>query len=288
MKKKRSERRMWVAIGSVLVVLGLILIYFHIPYSPTRSEFKALQQVWSGDHTAGGAALFTEADLTGLPVPVQRYFRHTGFIGKPKMIYMHGRFAEVTFSMGKDKPNMDIGYSQYNRVKEPDRFALIEASKMGIPFQGLDRLVEGKGSMKGIIAKAFPLFDQKGREMDQACLVTALSESLIVPAAALQDYIRWEGVDDLQARATITYKGITASGLFTFDDDGKMLSFTTNDRSVTEDDGSFTPLPWTALMGDYRERNGLLLPTSLKAVWHYPDGDRVYFDSRNATFDYGY
>ena len=288
MKKKRSEHRMWIIVGCFLILLGLVLIYFHIPYSPTRSEFNKLKQVWSSDPTQGGPELFTEADLTGLPLPVQRYFRHTGFIGKPKMLYMHGRFEDVTFRMGKDKPAMRIGYTQFNRVKEPDRFALIEASMFGIPFQGLDRLVGGQGSMKGVIAKGFTLFNQRGSEMDQASLVTVLSESLIVPAVALQEYIHWEAVDDLHAKATITYKDSTASGVFTFDADGKLLSFTTDDRFVTEDDGSFTPLPWTALMGEYRERNGLLQPTSLQAVWHYPDGDRIYFDSHNATFDYGY
>ena len=30
---------------------------------------------------------------------------------------------------------------------------------------------------------------------------------------------------------------------------------------------------------NYEERNGIKQPTSYKAVWHYGNGDSVYFDS---------
>ena len=66
--------------------------------------------------------------------------------------------------------------------------------------------------------------------MDKACLVTILSESLIIPNVALQDYIQWEELDETHAKATITYYGISASGIFTFDRNGAMVSFDTKDR----------------------------------------------------------
>ena len=81
-------------------------------------------------------------------------------------------------------------------------------------MKGLDAYIDGHGSMKGILAKSITLFDQTGPTMDKASLVTFLSECLLVPNAALQDYITWEAVDDLHARATISYYGISASGMF--------------------------------------------------------------------------
>lgn len=52
--------------------------------------------------------------------------------------------------------------------------------------------------MKGMIAKAITLFDQKGADMDQACLVTYLAESLFVPAVLLQSDIVFEEISDLR------------------------------------------------------------------------------------------
>jgi hypothetical protein len=97
--------------------------------------------------------------------------------------------------------------------------------------------------MKGVVAKAFTLFDQKGPEMDKACLVTVLSESLYVPNIALQDYITWEAIDDTHAKAVITAFGLSAGGIFTFNEAGEALEFTTDDRMAVGFDGSKQSIP---------------------------------------------
>jgi len=109
-------------------------------------------------------------------------------------------------------------------VTEPNRIAYIDSSMYGIPFEGLDLYVDGAGSMKGVIAKLFTLFHQTGKTMDQSSQVTFLAESLLIPSAALQDYIFWEPIDDSQAKATMTYYGMAVSGVFKFNVQGEMLS----------------------------------------------------------------
>jgi len=71
-------------------------------------------------------------------------------------------------------------------------------------------------------------------------------------------------------------------GVFTFADNGEMISFTTNDRWIIEPNGVKAQVPWSVLVGDYREIDGIKRPTSFKVVWHYENGDSVYFDSRDA------
>lgn len=61
-----------------------------------------------------------------------------------------------------DKKTIKFDYKQYNLVERPERFALISSSLSGIPFEGLDSYENGKGSMKGMLAKVIPLFDQRG------------------------------------------------------------------------------------------------------------------------------
>jgi len=282
--KKRGKKTMWI-LTAVAVPILLIIVYFIIPFSPLKSDFE--KAVYTEISTSGTSAeVFTSEEIKALPIPVKNYFETCGYIGTPKMTYMKAVYKNVDFLLSADKPSSKIDYTQYNFVKKPVRIAFINTSMFGIPFQGLDSYIGGKGGMKGVIAKTFTLFNETGTEMDIACLVTVLSECLIVPNIALQDYIVWESMDDTHAKAIISYYGITASGIFAFSENGEMLSFTTNDRWVIESNGTKTQIPWSILVGDYEEKNGIRQPTSFKAVWHYESGDSIYFDSNNSIIEY--
>ena len=202
------------------------------------------------------------------------------------MTYMKATFKDVDFSLGRGKPTIKIDYVQYNGVTKPQRLAYIDASLYGIPFEGLDSFMEGKGSMKGRIAKGITLFDQQGEDMDRACLVTILAESLFVPSVALQPYIQWEAMDSTHAKATIEAYGLSCSGVFTFSEEGEMVSFTTDDRMATGMDGKKESVRWTALLLDYHLQGDLLLPSTLQAVWNYPEGDLLYFDGKGVAIEY--
>ena len=117
--------------------------------------------------------------------------------------------------------------------------------------------------------------------MDKACLATFLAECLFAPSALLQDYVTFEEVSDYEVKATIQYAGQSASGIFTFNEQYEYVSFTTNDRAVTNTDGIMEYIPWSAVCGDYHvSESGIKYPTKFQAVWNYPDGDFVYFDGR--------
>lgn len=274
----------------VLVILSVIvvaiIIYFKMPYSKTRTEFEKSVNSEVAELKENNE-IFTEEDIKNLPSPVQKYFRYCGFIGKPKMSYMKASFKNVDFKMSPDK-TIKIDYTQYNFVHKPSRLAFIDSSIYGIPFEGFDSYINGTGSMKGRLGKIITLFDQRGESMDKACLVTFLAEALINPNTALQNYIKWEEIDDLNAKATINYKGNSAGGIFTFDENGAMISFVTNDRIATAMDGSTREAEWLAIIGDYHEVNGMNLPKTLISVWRYPEGDFVYFNENKSEVEIEY
>ncbi len=274
---------MFIVIGILLSVTGILTIFFNIPCSKTKTEFNEMTMVLTAkaDHTEG---VFREENIAGLPMPVQKYFRYCGYIGKPKMSYINISYHDVDFLFGKDKP-IKIDYSQYNFVNKPDRIAYIDSSMYGIPFEGLDSYIDGTGSMKGVIAKLFTLFHQTGKAMDKSSLVTFLSESLLIPSAALQEYIVWEAIDNFHAKATISYYGISADGIFTFNEKGEMLSFATDDREAASIDGTSEKVKWSVVCGDYKEINGIKKPTAFQALWHYDDGDLVYFKGKGTIIE---
>lgn len=285
MKKRSNKRTLVVIIGVLLLIIGIITVFFNLSYSKTKAQFLELTgSLLTGMPTESG--VFTEEDIVDLPLPVQKYFRYCGYIGRPKMSFMKAVYQDVDFVFGKDKPTIKIDYTQYNFVDEPNRIAYIDSSMYGIPFEGLDSYTAGNGSMKGVLAKLFTLFHQTGGTMDKASLVTFLSECLIIPNVALQDYITWEKIDALHAKATLSYYGIIVGGIFTFNENGEMLSFTTDDRAATATDGTSENLKWSVILSEYAETNGVKKPTGFQAIWHYDDGDLLYFDARNVLIEY--
>lgn len=277
-----------ITLGVVVGIVLLALVFFALPYSKTRSEFFEAADMLIGEADSS-EEVFTLEDIASLPIPVQKYFIHCKLIGKPKMTHMKATFKDVDFSLGRGKPTIKIDYVQQNEVMKPQRLTYIDASLYGIPFEGLDSFLGGKGSMKGVIAKLFALFDEQGEDMDRACLVTVLAEALLVPSVALQPYIQWEAMDDdTHAKATIEAYGLSCSGVFTFSEEGEMVSFTTDDRMATGMDGKKEQVRWTAILDDYRMQGNLLLPSTLRAVWNYPEGDFLYFDGRGVSIEYAY
>lgn len=261
-------------------------LWFRLPYSPLKKTFVddvALAKARQPEMTGA----FTRQDLENLPELLQRYLIHCGYIDMPQMRWMTMRYEDVAFLQSVDGPALTIDYTQLNTAAAPARLALVESSLYGIPFQGYDYYQDGVGGMKGVIGKIVTLFDQRGAEMDRSALVTYLAEALFLPSALLNDDIHFAEIGADQLRATITAFGQTVSGVFTFNNKAEMIRFTTNDRSLTNDDGSTTKTPWTATCGNYqRAENGCLQPTAFKATWQLPDGDFTYFDGKIKAITY--
>lgn len=290
MEWKLRKRKMFILIGGLFVLIGIILIWFYVPYSPVKRDFQNdIDALMSENQLRTNNEVFTKEDFSSLPVAIQKYIQNCGYIGTPKMSYLRMEYNNVDFSQGKNHPTLKIDYMQYNFINEPCRMALIDSSMFGIPFEGYDYYQNGTGGMKGVIAKAITLFDQTGADIDKACLATFLAESLFAPTILLQDYITFEEISDFEVQATISYKEQKASGIFTFNEQYEMISFTTNDRVVAGTGGSMEYIPWSALCGDYQiSVNGIKYPSKFQAVWNYPDGDFIYFDGIISKVSYGY
>ena len=274
---------MFVALGAVLAVAGILMIWFNIAYSPLKKRFEKDTRRLAKQYAMGfDGEVFTEKDFENFPEAIRRYAENCGYIGKKKMSYLKMQYKDVDFCTGKNGAKMKMDYTQYNYAKEPCRMAFDDASMFGVPFQGYDYYEDGKGGMKGVIGKLITLFNETGEEMDRACLVTFLAESLFVPSVLTQDYVDFEQINEYEVKGSITYKGQTVSGVFRFSGDYEMESFTTTDR---KDDKT----PWTAKCSDYKlSEDGVKLPTRFAAIWNYKDGDFVYFDGAISSISYGY
>ena len=267
---------------SVLVVAVLVLVL--VP-SQVKTRFRAIERVFIATQQATGET-FTREQLQGYPMAVQNYFIKGGYIGKQKMSGLKAVFSDTPFSLGVNKPTVTIDYTQLNRAERPQRYAQISSRIYGLPFEGLDSFSEGKGAMEGYLAKFFRIFNQRGDYMDKASLVTYLAEAFFLPSVALREDITYEELDALTVKATMKAYGIQVSGIFTFNEKGEMVKFTTNDRMAASFDGTLAQIPWTAECAEYTTIDGMRVPSRLKATWHYPEGDLVYFDGKDVEITY--
>ena len=282
-----KSKVLWIL--SCLAVFALaVILFFQIPYSPTKRSFQRDVQRHLEGSPAIQASYFMEEDIAHLPELIQNHFRAAGWIGQPVMTSTRAFMPSVPLYQSRDSSPLILDYTLY-LFAHPTRLAYMNTSMFGVPFEAYDSTQEGIGFMRGVIGKVFTLFDETGPEMDQGQLLTWLGEAPLMPAIFLSEHITWAPIDANHARATLTYRGITGSGIFAFDEDGFIQSFYTDERARTETDGSIDFPGWSAVVEDWQKgEDGVYRPNSVKAVWHLPDGDLVYFASQGFDIVFGH
>lgn len=227
------------------------------------------------------------ADIASLPTPVQRCFRYCGYIGQVKMHNARIELEDCYLKRAPDGNWMRLKGYQYNAVTAPTRMVYLKARMFWVfPFEARDKYQDGKGNMLIKLLNVFTVADTKGVEMDKSGLVTILAETFIVPSYALQPYITWEHIDDNRAKAILKYDGLEVSGVFTFSALGEMLHFYSEDRYFAANDGTYKRVPWSAVVDQYQEENGVRFPSKIKALWHEDSGDFEYFKGRIVHIEY--
>ncbi len=229
--------------------------------------------------------VFTEEAILQLPDPVQKYIRVCGFLGKKQMTNLRVHWSEAEIRMGKRKQWLPLNCRQFNSVPEPSRIVYMKGT-LGkiISMEGRDRCQNGKGNMLIKLFNLFPVVNATGDKMDGSALVTVLAETFLAPSYALQPYMRWQSIDVRSARASLSFQGKVIGGTFYFTDEGTMKQFTTETRWQYGNDA--LPIRWSALAGNYRRQEDILIPSTLAAVWHEADGDFEYFRGTIERLEY--
>jgi hypothetical protein len=225
--------------------------------------------------------IFSEEDITGLPEPVQNYFRHCGYIGRP--ITLNGKifWKDVFFRRGLNDKWLKLDCFQFNSVSEPCRIVYMKSRLAEfLPFEGRDKYQNGRGNMLIKLLRFFTVQDAISNEMNISGLVTTLAETLLFPWQAVQPYIKWNQIDLFKAEAIIEFAGNKASGIFEFNEKFEMIRFVSNDRFQTQKDNSNINIRWAGIARNYIEKNGIKFPSSFGAVWYQPNGELEYFKGK--------
>ncbi|MDL2252991.1 hypothetical protein LJC49_02830 [Ruminococcaceae bacterium OttesenSCG-928-I18] len=279
MKKKQVKDMLWVILG--LLVLAAVIIYLAVPGGRLWKQYLADVKASLADMNAPEESqrTFTEENIAPLPAPLRQHIVNGGYMGKPLMDNMLLRFHNTKFRMSAGKKPIPIQFMQVNFAPRPDRHAFLSGRIVGIPFQAKDSVLDGFGSMTGMLAKRFQLFRATGAEVDQGQLITALADAVYMPSLFLQDCVGWKTIDEHTVEGEISWKGVSAKGRFSFDSSGKIFRFDTDDRYMDENGKGSSLVPWVVTYGDYKEQNGYLQPRNVSVNWVLPEGVDTYFMS---------
>ena len=196
----------------------------------------------------------TEADIKHMPLPVRKYLAYTGVLGKNKLQNIRIEFEELMYKKPDAKP-MISSSEQYNFFSRPARHFFMKASMMGIPFRVLHSYSEEKATM----------------------LVKVLNDlCILAPAGLIHKNIKWEEIDSFSSKILFENGKYKVSAILYFNEKGELVNFVSDDRSALQDDGTLRKARWSTPLKDYKEFNGIKLPTYGEAIWNYPEGDFVY------------
>lgn len=273
----------WI-IGLLLVIIVFIYLASQLGQNNFQKIVKEDIRLTLSEVDINEVKEINENDINGLPEPVQKWLKFSQVIKKNEIKTVRLK-QEGLMRTKPGQTGMKTEAEQYFNTIDP---AFVWKAKVNIApfiyFAGEDKYYDGKGKMTIKILSLFPVVDAKGAEIDQGTLTRYLGEIVWFPTAALSEYITWEEVDSNTAKATMSYKGTTASGIFRFEDDGKLVSYSC-ERYYTGDQG-YSLESYYAPVWDYKEFSGIKIPTRAKAVWKLDSGDYEYYEMEITDIEY--
>lgn len=225
-----------------------------------------------------------EDDIKDLPYPVQNWLTNSNVIGKEEIKTVRLK-QEGRMRTKKNGPWMSTKAEQYFTVEEPG-FVWIADVKMAslIHLSGIDTFNAGKGKMKIKVLSLIPVVDSEGPEMDSSTLMRYLAEMMWFPTAALSPYIKWEEIDQNSAKAIMEYGALSVSGIFYFNDNGDILRFV--GKRYKEVNGKYILTDWGGINKEFKEFDGIRLPSKSVVTWFEEDGEFNWFELEITELQY--
>ena len=219
------------------------------------------------------SATVTEADLARLPRSVATYLRRAGVVNHPRVQNFHAKFTAEMRS-GPDEPWMQATADQYEFFNPTARLFFMRASRSGVPFKVFHRYVGSAATMDVRVGGLVPVASLSGAEMTKSETVTLFNDMCVLAPATLIDApIAWIVRDEHIVHGTFTNAGFTVSADLIFDDDGDLVDFRSDDRSMSEGK-TMRRLPWSTPLSDYRSFGDVRLAAVGEARW--TDGARTW------------
>jgi hypothetical protein len=235
------------------------------------------------DRTAAAPqGAFSVDDVTELPAPVERFFRHVLRDGQP--LVQHVELATSGEFRTGDEADTWRPFTAWQRFSVSPPGFVWDARIAMAPFMPVyvrDAFVDGHAEMRGKVMGLFPVVDEVNTPgLAAGQLHRYLAETMWFPTALLPGQgVVWQPIDTKSAVATLSYQGTTVALRFLFSPEGDISEVFALDR-MRAVNGRQEPTPWAVRCADHQERSGMRIPTWCEAEWRLPSGPLPYWRGR--------
>ena len=261
-------------IGNIIVIVPVIIAFAGQMPGSYQNRFES--EVEKNLQRHKPQEQLTESDIAHLPLPVQKYIRYSGALGKEKLHHLRAVFRGH-FKTGPEAGFLNIRSVQYNFFDEPMRAFYMQSSRFGLPVEALHLYVGPKATMQVKVAKLVEVVRAEGPEMNRSESVTLLNDiCFLAPAALIDDRIAWETIDPTTVEATFSNQGNSVSARLIFNEEGQLINFISDDRTLSTDGITFKNYPWSTPLDKYKMFGDRTVASYGEAVWHRPEGEFIY------------
>ncbi len=223
-----------------------------------------------------------------LPAPVRRYLHYTLKEGQPNIRYAILK-QTARFRHRPGSPWFTVKATEVISGMEPG-FVWDAVLRHNRAWWRTAKLSYAGGAGHGHIKLfgALTLQEYEGPETDTSMLFRFLSELVWLPTGLLPTRtLRWEPIDDSTARAIITDGDIQVQATFHVNEIGEIDRIVTGDKYRDHKSG-FEQATFTLTCRNYREFEGVMIPTEVDFVWNLESGDFEYgqFNIIDVAFQY--
>jgi len=256
---------------AILVLAGLIAMWVGARRQQAFSAAERARLIQAANTTPSERPSVLGADV--VPSPVARYLRHA--IRTTKHI-REVRISQIGTLRTDLKSERWMSFSAEHLVVPPATGFVWDARVNVAPLVHVrvrDSLIDGRGAGHVSLLSAFTLGGDAGTpEMNSGSLHRFLAEAVWYPTTLLPSRkLTWTAIDETKALATLTDHAVSVSLEFRFAATGEVTGIYTPARWGTFA-GGYRQVPWEGHFRDYREHNGVLLPTEGDVGW-YVDGE---------------
>jgi TusA-related sulfurtransferase len=208
------------------------------------------------------SAVFTEAELDGLPGPVRRYLRAAIAPGTPL----------ATAARLRMRGHIKVGRWLPFRAEQtlsPHRGFQWTARAAGV-IAGFDRYAGGQGQMRWKLLGLLPLMQADGPDVSRSAAGRAAAEAIWVPTALLPRFgVDWSAADDRHITARCRIDTVEVQTHYELDADGRVRSVVFDRWGDPDGTGTWGLHPFGGKVTAYATFDGLSVPSAGRFGWFF-------------------
>jgi hypothetical protein len=208
------------------------------------------------------AGTFTDAELDGLPEPVQRHLRSAIAFGTPLAVSARLRMRG-SIKIGRWLP------FRARQVLAPHRGSVWAARVAGL-IVGSDHYVAGEGGLDWKLARLVTVMHAEGPDVSRSSAERAAGEACWVPTSLMPRFgVEWSATDATNISARFDVDGHPVQVNYCITDDGHVRSLVFYRWGDPDNTGAWSLHPCGCEVTEYATFDGVTVPSAGRVGWFF-------------------